>query len=162
MTSLRRLRAAGALSLFVIFARPLSAQVIERPVPFDSAGLLYVMTPLIANEAGLRPPWWPVSGEFSEARMFTANDSTFVLAVTRRTGVVERYNLAALDRDAIRATVSKLPREVLARHTGDSRNAFIRGQTILGLLIYSPAFAAAISASVTMFMRLFAVMISSP
>jgi hypothetical protein len=77
--------------------------------------------------------------------MFTANDSTFVLAVTRRTGVVERYNITALDRDAIRATVSKLPREVLARRGGDARNAFIRGQTILGLLFYAPAFAGAIS-----------------
>jgi hypothetical protein len=77
--------------------------------------------------------------------MFTSNDSTFVLAVTRRTGVVERYSITALDRDAIRATVSKLPREVLARRGGDARNAFIRGQSLLGLLFYAPAFSAAIS-----------------
>ena len=142
---MRRLAAIGALFFFAVIARPAQSQVIERPVAFDTGGLVTVMTPFIAAQAGLRPPWWPVSGEFSEARMFTTNDSTFVLAVTRRTGVVERYSITALDRDAIRATVSKLPREVLARRGGDARNAFIRGQTILGLLLYAPAFSAAIS-----------------
>jgi hypothetical protein len=122
----------------------LSAQVIERPVPFDSAGLVTVMTPFLADKAALRPPWWPVSGEFTEARLFTANDSTYVLAVGRRTGVVERYSLSATDREAIRAVVSRLPREVIVART-DARNAFIRGQSLLGLIAYGPAFAVAIS-----------------
>lgn len=121
-----------------------SAQVIERPVPFDSAGLVTVMTPFLADKAALRPPWWPVSGEFTEARLFTANDSTYVLAVGRRTGVVERYNLTAIDREAIRAVVSRLPREVIVART-DARNAFIRGQSLLGLIAYGPAFALAIA-----------------
>ena len=120
------------------------AQVIERPVPFDSAGLVTVMTPAIAAQAGLRPPWWPVSGEFTEARMFTANDSIYVLAVTRRSGVVERYSLSALDREAIRATVSKVPRSVFERKN-DARNAFIRNQTLLGLTVYGPTFAGAVA-----------------
>jgi hypothetical protein len=129
----------------------LPAQIIERPVPFDDNGLVTVMTPFLAERAALRPPWWPVSGEFTEARLFTANDSTYVLAVTRRTGVVERYSLSGTDRDAIRAVVSRLPRGTIMART-DARNALIRGQTILGLFVYGPTFAGALgnnSASAT-------------
>jgi len=141
MNLIRRLVTIGALLLL-----PLSrvqAQIVERPVPFDSSGLVTVMTPFLADRASLRPPWWPVSGEFTEARLFTTNDSTYVLSVTRRTGVVERYALSANDRDAIRAVISRLPRETIVART-DARNAFIRGQTFLGLLVYGPAFAGAI------------------
>jgi hypothetical protein len=138
----RRLAVIGALILLPLSRA--SAQVIERPVPFDSAGLVTVMTPFLADKAALRPPWWPVSGEFTEARLFTANDSTYVLAVGRRTGVVERYNLTATDREAIRAVVSRLPREVIVART-DARNSFIRGQSLLGLIVYAPTFAGAIS-----------------
>jgi hypothetical protein len=141
MTLMRRLVTIGALLLFPVLH--VDAQIIERPVPFDNAGLVTVMTPFIADRAGLRPPWWPVSGEFTEARLFTANDSTYVLAVSRRTGVVERYALSATDRDALRAVVSKLPRETIMART-DARGAFIRGQTILGLSVYGPAFAGTI------------------
>jgi energy-converting hydrogenase Eha subunit C len=142
MNLIRRLVTIGALiSLPFIGA---SAQVIERPVPFDSAGLVTVMTPFLADKAALRPPWWPVSGEFTEARLFTANDSTYVLAVGRRTGVVERYNLTATDREAIRAVVSRLPREVIVART-DARNGFIARQSLLGLIAYGPTFAGAIA-----------------
>jgi len=103
-----------------------------------------VMTPYIADRASLRAPWWPVSGEFTEARMFTTNDSTFVLAVARKSGVVERYTISVADRDAIRAIVSRLPADVIAART-DARNSFVRNQTILGFLAYAPAFAGAIS-----------------
>ena len=103
-----------------------------------------VMTPYIAERAALRAPWWPVAGEFTEARMFTTNDSTFVLAVNRKSGVVERYTISVADRDAIRAIVSRLPSEVTEpRH--DARNAFIRDQTLLGLTVYGPTFAGAIA-----------------
>ena len=131
----------GALSLFSL-ARA-GAQVIERPVPFDSSGLVTVMTPFLADKAALRPPWWPVAGEFTDARLFTVNDSTYVLAVTRRTGVVERYSLSGADRDAIRAVVSRLPRDVILARA-DARNAFVRGQTLLGLVAYGPTFAGAV------------------
>ncbi|HEV7838401.1 MAG TPA: hypothetical protein VGO75_10085 [Gemmatimonadaceae bacterium] len=131
-------------ALFAVAVSRIDAQVIERPVPFDSAGSLMVMTPAIAAQAGLRPPWWPVAGDFREARIFTANDSTYVLAVTRPSGVVERYSIAAIDRDAIRATVSKLPPEALEKRN-NARNAFVRGQTVDGLLFYAPAFATAIA-----------------
>jgi hypothetical protein len=141
MILIRRLVTIGALLSLPI--SQLQAQVVERPVPFDGNGLVTVMTPYLADRAALRPPWWPVSGDFTEARLFTANDSTYVLAVTRKTGVVERYALSGTDRDAIRAVVSRLPRETIMSRT-DARNAFIRRQTFLGLLVYGPAFAGTI------------------
>jgi len=140
MNLIRRAVMLGAL--FFPLAT-MNAQIVERPVPFDNAGLVVVMTPYLADRAALRPPWWPVSGEFTDARLFTANDSTYVLAVTRRTGVVERYALSSTDREAIRAVVSRLPRETIMART-DARGAFIRGQTFLGLFAYGPAFAGAI------------------
>jgi energy-converting hydrogenase Eha subunit C len=142
MNPIRRLAIIGALLSFP--ASRLAAQIVERPVPFDSAGLVTVMTPFLAEKAALRPPWWPVSGDFTEARLFTANDSTYVLAVTRRTGVVERYSLNATDREAIRAVVSRLPRAIIVARN-DARNAFVTKQTILGIIAYGPTFAGAIS-----------------
>jgi hypothetical protein len=139
---MRRFALIGALLLSP--ALRVQAQIVERPVPFDSAGLVTVMTPYIAERAALRAPWWPVSGEFSEARLYTMNDSTYVLTVGRRMGVIERYNLSAADRDAIRAIVSRLPRDVIAART-DARNSFVRNQTLLGILVYGPAFAGAIA-----------------
>ncbi|MFL5488854.1 MAG: hypothetical protein ACJ8AJ_10270 [Gemmatimonadaceae bacterium] len=142
MNLIRRLAACGAL-LFAAVPK-LNAQVVERPVSFDSAGRVVVITPYIAERAALRAPWWPVAGEFREARLYTVNDSTYVLAVARPSGVVERYTLGAADRDAIRAIVSRLPREVIAART-DARNSFVRNQSLLGVFIYGPAFAGAIS-----------------
>ncbi|MEP6549935.1 MAG: hypothetical protein ABJB95_02060 [Gemmatimonadales bacterium] len=142
MISFRRLALTGAVAIAGVPA--LRAQVVERPVPFDSAGDVVVMTPYIAERAALRAPWWPVSGDFTEARMYTVNDSTYVLAVGRRTGVIERYTITAADRDAIRAIVSRLPREVVAART-DARNSFVKNQAILGLLVYGPTFAGSIS-----------------
>jgi hypothetical protein len=142
MNLIRRVLMIGALLSFP--AARMSAQIVERPVPFDSAGLVTVMTPFLAEKAALRPPWWPVSGDFTEARLYTANDSTYVLAVTRRTGVVERYSLTGTDRDAIRAVVSRLPRAVIVARN-DARNAFVTKQTILGLIAYGPTFAGAVS-----------------
>src|SRR4030088_2342259 len=121
MILIRRLVTIGALLLSPVFR--MQAQIVERPVPFDSAGLVIVMTPFLAERAALRPPWWPVSGDFADARLFTANDSTYVLAVTRRSGVIERYTLSGADRDAISAVVSRLPRETIAART-DARGAF--------------------------------------
>ncbi len=137
-------RVAIVAALFVSVATQLRAQIVERPVPFDSAGQVFVMTPFIAERAALHAPWWPVSGDFTQARLYTANDSSFVLTVVRRTGVVERYTLTGPDRDAIRAIVSRLPPDVTTARD-DARNAFVRNQTILGLIAYGPAFAGAIS-----------------
>jgi hypothetical protein len=140
MISKRRLALFGALFLFV--ARISPAQVVERPVPFDSSGQVFVMTPFIAERAALHAPWWPVSGDFTQARLYTVNDSSYILTVSRRSGVVERYTLSGPDREAIRAIVSRLPREVTEPRS-DARNAFVRNQTLLGIFVYGPAFAGA-------------------
>lgn len=140
--SFRRLATIGAL--LCLTATGLRAQVVERPVPFDSAGQLVAITPYIADRAALRAPWWPVSGDFTEARLYTVNDSTYVLTVGRKTGVVERYTISAADRDAIRAIVSRLPRDVITART-DAHNAFVKNQTLLGLVVYGPTFAGAIA-----------------
>jgi hypothetical protein len=141
MNLMQRLAAVGVLFLSV--ASQSQAQVVERPVPFDSAGRLFVMTPFIAERAALQAPWWPVSGDFIQARLYTVTDSSYILTVARRTGVVERYTLSIADRDAIRAIVSRLPPQVIEPRN-DARNAFIRNQTLLGLLVYGPTFAGAV------------------
>jgi hypothetical protein len=137
----RRLALIGALFLSV--ATVSQAQVVERPVPFDSAGRLFVMTPFIAERAALQAPWWPVSGDFTQARLYTVTDTSYILTVARRTGVVERYTLSTADRDAIRAIVSRLPQNVIEPRS-DARNAFVRNQTLLGLFVYGPTFAGAV------------------
>src|SRR2546423_5534001 len=142
MNSTRILALVAATTL--LSATRIESQVVERPVPFDANGRVMVMTPYSAESAALRAPWWPVGGEFTDARMFTTNDSTFVLAVGRPSGVVERYTISLADRDAIRAIVSKLPSDVIAART-NARNSFVRTQTLLGFLEYGPAFAGAIS-----------------
>ena len=140
---MRRLGLAGTMLL--VFA-PCAArsQVVERPVPFDSAAFVTVLTPSLAQRAVLVTPAWPVTGEFSEARLYSGSDSAYVLVVTRRSGVVERYNVSHADREAIRVALSRLPRETLVPRN-DARNAFIRNQTSLGLAVYGPAFATALS-----------------
>jgi hypothetical protein len=67
-----------------------------------------------------------------------------VLAVGRRTGVVERYTISAVDRDAIRAIVSRLPRDVITARN-EARNSFVKNQTLLGIAAYGPAFSLSIA-----------------
>jgi hypothetical protein len=144
MNLIKRVATIGALFLAVSSSSLLHAQVVERPVPFDSAGQVYVMTPFIAERAALQAPWWPVAGDFTQARLYTVNDSSYILTVARRSGVVERYTLTSSDRDAIRAIVSRLPRSVVEPRN-DARNAFVRNQTLLGIFVYGPTFAGAFS-----------------
>lgn len=136
-------RACFFVSMLCCAATIAGAQVIERPVPFDSAAAVMVLTPMIAERAALGPPSWPVSGDFVDARLYTVTDSSYILTVRRGTGVVERYALTATDREVIRVSVSRLPPEVV-RERNDAGNAFIRNQTMLGVFVYGPAFAAAI------------------
>jgi hypothetical protein len=139
---MRRLLSSGSFLLLCIASR-VDAQVIERPVPFDSAATVMVLSPMIAERAQLGPPSWPVSGDFVEARLYTVTDSSYILTVRRSTGVVERYTLSAADREAIRIGISRLPPDVV-RERNDAGNSFIRNQTLLGIAVYAPAFAYAI------------------
>ena len=134
----------------------LRAQVVERPEAFDSAGRLVAITPPVAARLQLQPPAWRITGDFRDARLYNLSDAGYVIVVTRRNGTVERYLITAEDRAYLRARTRNLPPgldqqiseglaqvEQLAR--GGARNAFVRDQTILGLTVYAPSFAYAVT-----------------
>ena len=125
---------------------PLRAQVVETPVPFDSAGKIRVLTPPLVSRFSLAPPPWPVTGDFTEARLYTSSGGGTVLVVVRRNGVVERYASPLLDAAALQASVdAALVRTgaFVAEDAGENvRRAFARNQMILGALLYGPGMAA--------------------
>lgn len=146
-----------ALCLATAPAFSLGAQVVETPEAFDAAGRVMAITPRMAADLQLLPPAWRITGDYNDARLFRLGNEGYVLVVTRRNGTVERYSITPEDREYLRQRTANLPpaveeqlREGLAR-AGRSvveqtrNNSFIRNQTILGLTVYGPAFAAAIS-----------------
>lgn len=146
-----------ALCLATAPAFSLGAQVVETPEAFDAAGRVMAITPRMAADLQLLPPAWRITGDYNDARLFRLGNEGYVLVVTRRNGTVERYSLTLEDREYLRQRTANLPpaveeqlRDGLAR-AGRSvveqtrNNSFIRNQTILGLTVYGPAFAAAIS-----------------
>ena len=134
--------------LFLTLLAPvaLDAQEVERRVPFDSAGRVQVITPVVAQRLSLQGPEWPVTGEFQEARLFQTSTG-FVLAVERRDGSVERRILSAADREALRARIdAALPAggrplgeegTTLGGETAGGR--FVATHSALGLSLYGPA-----------------------
>lgn len=140
---------------------PLAAQVVETPVAFDSAGRVMALTPVAAARLELRPPAWRVTGDFTEARLFRLSDSAYVMTVTRRSGAVERYSITREDRAYLMAKTATLPpgfesavssavtggvgRAAHAVGSATRSSAFIRNQSILGVAVYGPAFAAAVT-----------------
>ncbi|MGH7663784.1 MAG: hypothetical protein ACRENI_05755 [Gemmatimonadaceae bacterium] len=143
--------------LVLLFGGRAGAQVVETPVAFDSAGRVMIITPPIAANLALRPPAWRITGDYREARLYALGNEGFVIVVTRPSGVVERYSLTASEREYLRVRTSTLPPDFLAEIAQTARataqdagrrvrnNAFIRNQTILGLVAYAPAFSVAIS-----------------
>jgi hypothetical protein len=143
---MKRLYLAAAFAI----SASAQAQVVEHPEPFDSAGRVMVITPAIAARLQLLPPAWRITGQFSEARLFTAGDSAFVLVVNRPDGAVERYPLTIDERAYLRERTSTLPPSLInvakeAAESRGNRRGFIRNQTLLGLGIYAPAAAIALS-----------------
>jgi hypothetical protein len=170
MPSLRSLRIAVALvattiaGLVSTFAptQALHAQPtlsVERPIPFDSAGRLLVITPALVSRLALSGPGWPVDYEFREARLFMTTAGTKVLTVQRGDGAVVRYALADVDAQALSRTLESAMRSrgetaglPAAGGTGmvvsqSAGNAFVRNQAFLGLLAYGPATSALLSNS---------------
>jgi hypothetical protein len=94
-----------ALVLAVSTARA-GAQIVERPEPFDSAGRVQLITPIVAARLQLAPPAWRITGDFREARLFSTGDGGYVIVVTRRDGAQERYAVTAADRDYLRTKTS--------------------------------------------------------
>lgn len=143
--------AAAALTSAMARPAPLAAQVVERPVAFDAAGRVMAITPDMAARLRLVPPAWRITGDFVDARLYDLGDGGFLLAVRRRNDVVERYSLTREERAELASRVATLPANyeltalpgrVTERVT---RNAFVRNQTLLGLGLYAPSFAYAVS-----------------
>ena len=147
--------------LFAVTAAAANAQAVERPEPFDSAGRVTALTPILAARLQLGPPAWRVTGDFREARLFDLGDGGWVIVVTRRTGEVERYAVTAADRDYLRAKTALLPpglteqiqttvRDAVQEarrplEQPEARTGFILAQSALGLAVYAPSFAAAVT-----------------
>lgn len=135
------------LLVFLLALTPAAAQVVERPVPFDSAGRLMVVTPSMVAKMELLPPVWQITGDFREARLYDLGAGTYVLTVTRPGGAVERYPMSGDDVAYLRARASNIPPALVddLRTSVGVRRAFITNQTVLGLLVYAPAFALAVT-----------------
>ena len=131
------LRAFALAALITIGATGIAAaQVIERPVAFDSAGRVMVVTPEIARSIGTKS--WPVDRNFSEARLYSVSDTTYVLVVTRTNGTIERYPVSAEARREFAASLTAVSASSEKQIKSEAKNSFIRNQTLIGLLIYGP------------------------
>lgn len=95
---------------------PSAAQATPSPVAFDDAGRLREITPGIADRLGLRPPTWPVEGEYRRARLLRS-DAGWTLEVERFDNRVDRATLTDEQVGAIRLEVSARA-EALQRATG--------------------------------------------
>ena len=145
------------LLLSLLVAAPRGAQATERPEPFDSAGRVEVITPTIAARLQLLPPAWRITGDSEGARLPRLSDDAYVVVVTRRDGTVERYAITGADRAYLRARTDALPPDLEEQIRGAvreatrggleraSRNAFIRNQSLLGIGVYAPSFAWAVT-----------------
>jgi hypothetical protein len=140
----------AAILLLVATALRLDAQVVETPIAFDNAGKMRNLTPGLVARLDLRPPTWPVQGEFVEARLFSVSSGGSVLVVERRDRQVERYPLTEQEvatlRNAVNAGMAQFGGPV-----GDdrpeaisepARGAFVRDQMLVGALWYGPLLAA--------------------
>jgi hypothetical protein len=61
--------AAAVLLGAATFPCTAAAQVVETPQAFDGAGRILRLTPAAADSLALRPPLFPVSGDFVSARL---------------------------------------------------------------------------------------------
>ncbi len=127
-----------------------AAQVRERPIAFDSAGRVIVITPPLAARLSLSAPLWPVSGDYIDVRLYSLDElnSAFVLVVRRQREVLERYPLdvaarralgAAVDRGGVGTRPGVIP-DVLPTYISEPvRGTFVLNQTLLGAILYGPA-----------------------
>jgi hypothetical protein len=140
----------AATPLLPVRAATLAAQQVERPVPFDPAGRIVLLTPSLAERLQLGAPLFPVTGEWREARLFDRGDA-YVLVVVRPDAAVARWTLARPEGDALRALVAArvqasgvpVQQDVaseVAETDGSAR--LVRGQTINGLTVYGGGLAA--------------------
>jgi hypothetical protein len=154
MPILSRIVVAVTLLLsWTVGAPDASAQSRERPVPFDDAGRVAVITPPLAARLGLAAPVWPVTGDYLDARLYALDDSagptgSFVLVVRRQQEVLERTPIDAARRRALADAIARGEVSTRIASGPDSmptyvsepvRGSFIFNQTMLGLFLYGPA-----------------------
>jgi hypothetical protein len=136
----------AAILFLLVAATRLSAQVVETPVPFDSAARVRSLTPALAQRFALGPPAWPVLGDFVAARLYSVSGGGNVLAVERANGQIERYALAedqvAALRSAVEVALVASAEPVRpgrpAEATLSARRAFARNQMILSTVVHGP------------------------
>ena len=152
-----------ALLAFLLATRA-GAQAVEKPEPFDSAGKVSAVTPLMAAKLSLSPPAWRITGDYTAAHLFSIGDQGYVIVVERRDGALERYAITREDREYLRAKTSTvlpgLNEQIGAQlgkvNTGltEARQEIVRAaindefvlhQGLLSVLVYGPSFAYAIS-----------------
>jgi hypothetical protein len=121
---------------------PSRAQTVERQIAFDSAGRVMEITPSLAARIGLTLPVWRITGDYTAARLFTSSDTSYVIIVTRRDGTLERYPISGADVDQLRSMVAGFAGTPTTPGRA-ARNAFVRNQVLLGLLVYGPTAALA-------------------
>ena len=138
-----------------------SAQIVpqvERPIAFDAAGRVTVLSPTIASRWNLKAPEWPLGSDWREARLFASENGAIVLVVQRVDGSVARYPYTTDDLATLRRVIDVAllaPQAVGEGARGTSGlvlsepagNVFVRNQTVLGLIAYGPATAAILSKS---------------
>lgn len=136
--------------LALVAALPSGSQLIEQPVSFDAEGRILTMTPPLAVRLGLAPPVWPVTGPYTESRLYDRGDETFVLVVARDGGVVERYPLGAAERDELIRAVTEGMATTGGMTTMErpdlismpAKGQFVRNQTVGAGIVYGPCVAA--------------------
>jgi hypothetical protein len=150
------MRTLAVLVLALFLGGRAGAQAIERPVAFDSAGRVTVITPPLAARLGLSAPAWPVTGDYLDARLYAIDtaSSAFVLVVRRQREVLERYPIDAGGRRELAMAIDRGNTLVTARGGPDVvptfisepvRGTFVANQTSLGIFLFGPAAAWAIN-----------------
>lgn len=146
----RATRLVLSIAIVLLAGDRAEAQVRERPVPFDSAGRVSVITPPLAARLQLAAPVWPISGDFVDARLYEVGDSafTYVIVVRRQRDVLERYPLDATRRAELAGAIAVGARlasmtdrpDIMPMVISESvRGQFVASQTTLGALVFGPA-----------------------
>jgi hypothetical protein len=124
-----------------------AAQSTESPIPFDSAQRVIAVTPAVAARLQLSSPFWPVAGEYREARLYSIDPGGgFVLVVQLSSGALQRFPLTADERHSLGFAIDAAMRasgrpsaEAMSEFVSEpAGNAFARHQTFLAAVVYAP------------------------
>lgn len=152
----RAVQLSALVAACVVPAREAHAQIRERPVAFDSAGRITVITPPLAARFGLGAPAWPVDGDFLDARLYQLADSivSYVIVVRRQRDEIDRYPFDSRQRAELAGAIARATMIARTTNQPDSlptfisepvRGQFVASQTGLGALLFGPAAAAMVN-----------------